>query len=122
MSYDFIIFRGKSELESLDDIEDPSRIGKGDWRNEALELLSAHIPGLAWTSRHGCLCASHPQPDIGRFDFMVMFSSDLTCVHVSGSHHANQVALVRSCAQAVGGYAFDMQTCKRVWPEPAHGT
>jgi hypothetical protein len=116
MSYDFMIFRAPVELKSLEDIESAATLTPGDWRSDAQHLLASVIPGLQWSTRGDWCSASHPDNSVGRFSLAAHYSDNVTVLHVSGSHRADQLHLVQACAQAIGGYAFDMQSCSRVWP------
>ena len=117
MSYDFKIFRAPHELSSLQQIVSAEVLAPGDWRADAQRMLAEAVPGLVWSAEAGTYDASCSDQRVGRFDLHLGSVDGVTMASIRGSHHANQLALVRSCAEAIGGYAFDMQTCERIWPE-----
>ena len=114
-----MIFRASKELRSLDEIG-PAALVPGDWRLDAQQSLAHVISGLMWSTEGDWCSASLPNSVAARFELSAQYSGGVTVLHVRGSRHADQFQLVQACAKAIAGYAFDMQTCQRVWP-PDHG-
>ena len=117
MSYDFTIFRAPQELTSLQDIVAADVLLPGDWRAEAQHLLVDAVPNLVWSTADGKYEATCCGPHVGRFELSINYIDGIAMVSIRGSNHANQLELTKSCARAIGGYAFDMQSCERIWPE-----
>ena len=93
----------------------------GDWRDEAQKLLAEAIPSLVWSITNDKYAARCSSQESGRFDLNLDYINSVTVVSIRGSYRADQLELIKLCAQAINGYAFDMQTCERIWPI-AHGT
>jgi len=121
MSYDYWIFKSPVELLSLNQIQSAEVLGLGDWRSDARALLEASIPELVWADAEGERFSARLGDSEARFELRIWINEGVTLVSIRVSYRQDQLSLVRSCAKAIGGYAFDMQSCERIWPEKSSG-
>ena len=116
MSYDYEFILLTRAIDSLRECSESAVSEFDDWQR-VYDILRQRFPALTWRQNDRGYRAHANQASGGRFEIVIDFDTSVNAQYkrqygmfrVRGSHHAEQLDMVRQIAEAVNFSAFDWQ-------------